>query len=229
MSVSGNHVQAKQSAGAQAADLVQDGMVIGLGTGSTALWTIRRLGERVRREGLRVTAVPTSENTRTLAAGEGIALTTLEDTQELDLAIDGADEIDPAGHLIKGGGGALLREKLVAGAAREFVVVADSSKQVAVLGRFPLPVEVAPFAWALTARRVASTGCAWRLRKQGDQPFVTDNGNYILDCEYGSIASPADLHTRLKLLPGVVETGLFIGMAAAAVVSDGVNIRRIRF
>ena len=204
-------------------------MVIGLGTGSTALWTIRRLGERVRREGLRVTAVPTSEETRALAAKEGILLTTLDDVLQLDLAIDGADEVDRGGRLIKGGGGALLREKLVASAAREFVVVADETKLVATLGRFALPVEVVQFAWALTARRVAGTGCAPRRREHMGGPFVTDNGNYILDCDYGVIAEPARLHEELKLLPGVVETGLFIGMASAAIISDGRTSERIAF
>lgn len=226
--VSGNTL-AKQLAGARAAELVQDGMVIGLGTGSTALWTIRRLGERVRQEGLRVTAVPTSEETRVIAAKEGILLTTLDDVPQLDLAIDGADEVDRGGRLIKGGGGALLREKLVASAAREFVVVADETKLVATLGRFALPVEIVQFAWTFTARRVAATGCSLRRRETMNGAFVTDNGNYILDCDYGVIAEPAKLHAELKQLPGVVETGLFIDMAAAAIVSDGKTSDRIEF
>lgn len=217
----------KRLAGERAGDLVEDGMALGLGTGSTVYWTIERLGARVR-GGLRVRGVPTSRRTEEQARRLGIPLVELDEAGELDLAIDGADEVGPGLALIKGGGGALLREKLVAAAARRFVVVADESKLVERLGRFPLPVEVVPFGWETTARRVAATGCRPALRRAGAEPYRTDNGNYVLDCAYGAIAEPARLADELKLLPGVVEHGLFVGMAEAVVLgrADGVEILR---
>ena len=216
-------MDAKQRAGFRAAEFVEDGMRVGLGTGTTARWLVERLGERVR-EGLRVRCVPTSRQTEEQARRSGVTLATLGEVGELDIAIDGADEIGPGLALIKGGGGALLREKLVASAARRFVVIADASKVVEVLGRFPLPVEVVPFAWELTARRVASVaGVEPALRRgEGGEPYVTDNGNFILDCRCGEIADPARTERELKSLAGVVESGLFVGMADLAVVStDG--------
>ena len=221
-------MDAKRRAGFRAAEFVEDGMGVGLGTGSTAFWMVERLGERVRVEGLRVRCVPTSRRTEEQARGLGIPLVSLGEAGELDIAIDGADEIGPGLALIKGGGGALLREKLVAGAARRFVVIADASKRVDVLGRFPLPVEVVPFAWELTARRVAAvTGVEPELRRVGGgEVYVTDNGNYILDCRCGAIPDPARTERELKALTGVVESGLFVGMADLAVVStdEGVEI-----
>ena len=216
-------MDAKQRAGFKAAEFVEDGMSVGLGTGSTAYWMVERLGERVR-EGLRVRCVPTSRRTEEQARGLGIPLVSLGEVGELDLAIDGADEIGPDLALIKGGGGALLREKLVAAAARRFVVIADKSKRVEVLGRFPLPVEVVPFAWELTARRVAAvTNVEPLLRRgEGGEVYLTDNGNYILDCRCGAIPDPARTERELKSLVGVVESGLFVGMADTAVVAtDG--------
>jgi ribose 5-phosphate isomerase A len=221
-------VDAKQRAGFRAAEFVEDGMRVGLGTGTTAWWLVERLGERVRVEGLRVRCVPTSRRTEEQARSLGIPLVTLGEARELDIAIDGADEIGPGLALIKGGGGALLREKLVAAAARRFVVVADRSKRVEVLGRFPLPVEVVQFGWELTARRVAAVaGVEPALRRDSDgEPFVTDNGNYILDCRCGEIRDPAQMGRELKLLAGVVESGLFVNMAHLAVVAtdDDVEI-----
>jgi len=220
-------VTGKQRAGERAADFVRDGMVVGLGTGSTVYWTIRRLGEFVRR-GLRIQAIPTSRRTETLASEEGIPLTSFAVVDELDLTIDGADEVNPNLALIKGAGGALLREKLVAAASRKLVIVVDNSKLVPILGRFPLSVEVVPFAWEVTARRVAAVGCIPSLRRVDDEPFCSDNGNYILDCPFQAITDPEALHQTLKLLPGVVETGLFVGMTDAVVVgsdnSDGVDL-----
>ena len=220
-------MDAKQRAGFRAAEFVEDGMSVGLGTGSTAYWLVERLGERVR-EGLRVRCVPTSRRTEEQARALGIPLVSLGEAGALDLAIDGADEIGPDLALIKGGGGALLREKLVASAARRFVVIADASKRVEVLGRFPLPVEVVPFAWELTARRVAAVTKAEALlrRAEGGEAYVTDNGNYILDCRCGRIPDPARTERELKSLTGVVESGLFVGMADLAVVStdEGVKI-----
>jgi ribose 5-phosphate isomerase A len=175
-----------------------------------------------------VRCVPTSRRTEEQARGLGLPLVSLGEVGELDIAIDGADEIGPGLALVKGGGGALLREKLVASAARRFVVIADASKRVDVLGRFPLPVEVVRFAWELTARRVAAvTGVEPALRRdEGGEVYVTDNGNFILDCRCGEIPDPARTERELKALAGVVESGLFVGMADCAVVAadDGVEI-----
>jgi ribose 5-phosphate isomerase A len=222
-------MDAKKRAGFKAAEFVEDGMSVGLGTGSTAHWLVERLGERVRDEGLRVRCVPTSRRTEEQARSLGLPLVSLGEVLELDLAIDGADEIGPGLALIKGGGGALLREKLVASAARRFVVIADASKRVGVLGRFPLPVEVVPFAWELTARRVAAVTKAEALlrRDEGGEPYVTDNGNFILDCRCGEIPDPARTERGLKALAGVVESGLFVGMADLAVVSTEVGVEII--
>lgn len=210
---------AKRRAGERAAELIEDGMAVGLGTGSTAHFMVERLGERVR-EGLRVRCIPTSRRTEEQARGLGIPLTTFAEVARLDLTIDGADEIGPQLALIKGGGGALLREKLVAAASGRFVVVADATKRVASLGRFPLPVEVVPFAWEVTARRVAEvTGAEPLLRREGAATYTTDNGNLILDCGCGAIEDPAALERELKLIPGVVECGLFVGMADAALIA----------
>ena len=221
-------MDAKQRAGFKAVEFVREGMTVGLGTGSTAYWMVERLGERVRDEGLRVRCVPTSRRTEEQARGLGIPLVTLGEVLELDLAIDGADEIGPGLALVKGGGGALLREKLVAAAARRFVVVADASKRVETLGRFPLPVEVVQFAWEVTARRVSGvTGAEAVLRRDpAGEPYVTDNGNFILDCRCGQIPDPARAERELKAIVGVVESGLFVGMADLALVAtdEGVEM-----
>ncbi|HEV2864093.1 MAG TPA: ribose-5-phosphate isomerase RpiA [Pyrinomonadaceae bacterium] len=217
----------KQRAGYRAAELVEDGMAVGLGTGSTAFYLVERLAARVREESLRVRCIPTSRRTEEQARSLGIPLIDFGEVRELDLAIDGADEIGPGLSLVKGGGGALLREKLVASAARRFVVIADAAKRVEVLGQFPLPVEVVPFAWQVTAGRVARvTGVEPSLRRgEGGGVFITDNGNYILDCRCGRIPDPARTERELKLLTGVVECGLFVGLAHSAVVGtdDGVE------
>ncbi len=220
-------MNAKQLAGEKAAKFVTDGMTVGLGTGSTVYYTIQRLGEMVR-EGLRIRGIPTSRRTEQQAREVGIPLISFAEVSELDLTIDGADEVSSELDLIKGGGGALLREKLVAAASRRLIVVADSSKRVATLGRFPLPVEVVPFAWEVTARRVADVGCVPTRRSVDGEPFVSDNGNYILDCAFGSIPDPADRHRALKLLPGVVETGLFVGMAETVVIGSESGVSLLR-
>ncbi len=212
-------LNAKQRAGEKSVEYVREGMTLGLGTGSTAYWMVERLGERVR-EGLRVRCVPTSRRTEEQARALGIPLVTFNEVQQLDLTIDGADEIGPGLSLVKGGGGALLREKLVAAASRRMIVVADAGKRVEVLGRFPLPVEVVPFAWEVTARRVERvTGVEPVVRRAGAEPYVTDNGNYILDCGCGTIEDPERTERELKLLPGVVECGLFVGMAEVAILA----------
>jgi ribose 5-phosphate isomerase A len=223
----------KRAAAERAAALVHDGMRVGLGTGSTAAHLVVLLGERVR-GGLRIVAVPTSEATRRQAEGEGIPLTTLDDAPELDLAIDGADEIDGAMRLIKGGGGALLREKIVAAASRRMVVIADGSKLVERLGRFPLPIEVVPFGLGATRRAVeaacARCGCPGetRLRKGADgAPFLTDGGHLILDAPLGAIPEPEALATALAAIPGVVEHGLFLGLATGAILANEAGLHEL--
>lgn len=217
---------AKRLAAARALELVRDGMRLGLGTGSTAAHFVALLGAQVA-QGLRVVGVPTSERTREQAHSLSIPLSTLDETPELDLTIDGADEFDPALRLIKGGGAALLREKIVAAASARMVVVTDRSKQVQTLGRFPLPVEVDRFGLESTRRHVrrisADAGCtgdvSLRLDAQG-AALITDGGHAILDCSFGAIPDPEALARGLNAIPGVVEHGLFIGLAKAIIVAD---------
>jgi ribose 5-phosphate isomerase A len=222
----------KRAAAARAVEFVRPGMRLGLGTGSTAKHFVDLLAERVR-GGLDVVAVPTSEATRAQAERLGIMLTTLDETPELDLTIDGADEIAPDLTLIKGGGGALLREKIVAAASGRMLVIADQSKWVAMLGRFPLPIEIAPFGAAATRRAVeaatAAAGCpgAAMLRKGSNgHAFVTDGGHWLLDAQLQRIPDPKTLAARLSAVPGVMEHGLFIGLAGTAIVAgpDGVRL-----
>ena len=223
----------KRAAAAEAMSFVKSGMRLGLGTGSTAKHFVDCVGAAVAR-GLDVLCVPTSEATRAQAASLGIPLTTLDETPELDLTVDGADEFDPQLRLIKGGGGALLREKIVAAASASMVVITDASKEVRQLGKFPLPVEVNPFGLrathALVARQSAACGCAGavtlRWRRDGST-FVTDGGHYILDCAFGAIPDPDALAAALNAVPGVVEHGLFIGLAKAIILADATGIRRI--
>jgi ribose 5-phosphate isomerase A len=221
----------KRAAAARALEYVRPGMRLGLGTGSTAKHFVDLLGERVR-TGLDVVAVPTSEATRAQAARVGIALTTLDDIAELDLTIDGADEIAPDLTLIKGGGGALLREKVVAAASARMVVIADESKCVPTLGRFPLPIEIVPFGAKATHRAIEAvlraTGCPGPavLRKaQSGQAFVTDGGHWILDAHCQHIPDPPSLAARLCTVPGVMEHGLFIGIAQTAIVAGANGVR----
>jgi ribose 5-phosphate isomerase A len=221
----------KRQAAARALDFVRPGMRLGLGTGSTARHFVELLAERVR-AGLAVVAVPTSETTRADAQRLGVPLTTLEETPELDLTVDGADEIAPDLNLIKGGGGALLREKIVAAASAQMTVIADESKWVQVLGRFPLPIEVVPFGLAATRRAVekaaAASGCpgeALLRRGKDGHPFVTDGGHLILDATLKRIDDPQSLAARLAGIPGVVEHGLFIAVANTAVISGPNGVR----
>jgi len=207
---------------------VQDGQILGLGTGSTAAYAVRLLGEKVR-DGLRIKGIPTSARTRELAASLGIPLTTFDEFQPIDVTIDGADEIGPGLQLIKGGGGALLREKVVASASKKLVIIGDSSKPVAALGRFPLPVEVVGFAQALVAKRIQALGAAVTLRRSGDgKPYVTDEGHHILDCSFGRISDPPALARELSDMPGVMEHGLFIGMASIVLVGKGDEVIELR-
>jgi len=215
-------VNVKQLAAEKAVEYVQDGMKVGLGTGSTAYWAIRKLGERVQ-EGLKITAVATSRASEDQARELGIPLVAFADIDSLDLTIDGADELDGELQLIKGGGGALLREKIVAGNSSRMIVVADESKAVHTLGKFPLPVEIVPFAWEWTVAQLAKLGCEPELRRSGDELYKTDNGNYIADCRFEAIAAAPKLALELQSITGVVEHGLFIGIADMAIIgkSDG--------
>jgi ribose 5-phosphate isomerase A len=222
----------KRAAAARALDFVRPGMRLGLGTGSTARHFVDLLAERVR-AGLDIVAVPTSEATRAQADRLGIALTTLDETPELDLTVDGADEIAPDLTLIKGGGGALLREKIVATASARMVVIADETKWVSILGAFPLPIEIAPFgasathsAIELAAAEVGCPGPAALRKGQDGRPFTTDGGHWILDAQLLRISDPPALAARLCRVPGVMEHGLFIGIAQTAIVagSDGVRL-----
>jgi len=223
----------KRAAAARAIEYVRPGMRLGLGTGSTAKHFVELLGERVR-DGLTVVGVPTSDATRRDAERVGVPLSTLDETPELDLTVDGADEIAPDLSLIKGGGGALLREKIVAAASARMIVIADESKWVPVLGHFPLPVEVEPFGLESTRRAVeavfADTGSptAATLRRTKDgHAFVTDGGHWILDGALQRIADPKVLAARLCAIPGVIEHGLFIGLATAAILAGGGGVRVI--
>lgn len=221
----------KRQAAARAVEQVRDGMTLGLGTGSTAKHFVELLGDRVR-GGLRVVGVPTSEATRADAERCGVPLTTLEQVDRLDLTVDGADEIDPGLALIKGGGGALLREKIVAAASDRMIVIADESKWVETLGRFPLPIEVIPFGLGATRRAIekafAETGVLGEMtvRKAKDgHAFVTDGGHWIVDAHLGRIPDSARLALSLNSIPGVVEHGLFIGLASTAVLAGPQGIR----
>ena len=220
--------KAKFVAAKRAVDFVQSGMKVGLGTGSTAAWMVRCLAERVREEGLRVTGVPTSSRTAQLAQQLGITVTSLDDAKWLDLTIDGADEFDRNLNLIKGGGAALLQEKIVATASDQMIVIADAAKEVSALGAFPLPVEVIPFGWQTTKALIEETlvsldvlnrDCT--LRMNGDRPLITDEANYIVDLHLKRIGNPRQLALVLNQIPGVVENGLFIDICDIVVVGHG--------
>jgi len=220
--------QEKEAAARASLQFIKDGMIVGLGTGSTAAYFIQLLGEKVK-NGLRVRGIPTSVRSHDLALSLGIPLTTLDECQEIAVTVDGADEFDPQLRLIKGGGGALLREKIVASATRQLVIVADASKQVPVLGKFPLPVEVIGFARALVAKRIAALGAEVKLRTGADgQPYVTDERHHILDCHFGQIRDADSLAQQLNDMPGVVEHGLFIGLASVVLVARGSEIVEFR-
>jgi len=218
----------KQAAGRASARFVTDGQIVGLGTGSTAIHAIHAIGDRVR-DGLKILGIPTSQRSDELARSLGIPLTTFEEHQEIDVTIDGADEFDPALNLIKGGGGALLREKIVASVTKFYVIVTDDSKQVAALGKFPLPVEVIPFAEPLLEKKIAALGATVKLRKDASgKPYVTDEGHHILDCSFGKIADPGVLALQLSQIPGIVEHGLFVGMANVVLIGKGSEVKELR-
>ena len=214
-----SRVEIKKKIASYAADLVKPGMTVGIGSGTTVYWLIEELGKKAE-QGLEITIVPTSLQTAQLAGKAGIRLSDLDNIDKLPLTIDGADEVDPQGQLIKGGGGALLQEKIVAAASDELVIIADNSKLVPQLGKFPLPVEVVKFGYKQVEQKIISAGFCKkiRLRKQDNKAFVTDHGHYILDCDCEKIPDAAALNMSLHLIPGVVETGLFINMASKAII-----------
>ncbi|WP_026569490.1 ribose 5-phosphate isomerase A [Sediminibacillus sp. JSM 1682029] len=216
----------KRRAGEKAVEYIEDGMTIGLGSGSTVYWMMKKLGERIK-QGLEIKGVPSSLRTEAWAQDFGIPLATFAEINRLDLTIDGADEVDPDFQLIKGGGGSLLREKLVADAAKKLIIIVDESKQVRKLGSFPLPVEIVRFGWENTTRKLSSLGCTPKLRKTEDgEVFVTNNDNYIVDCAFEAMGDPAAVHRELKLTLGVVETGLFLNRTNKVIVGrkSGVEI-----
>jgi ribose 5-phosphate isomerase A len=235
--------QEKKAAARASLAFVRDGDIVGLGSGSTAEYAVRLLGERVQ-AGLKIRGIPSSQRTKQLAESAGIPLTSLEEFPDIDVTIDGADEIDPELQLIKGGGGALLREKIVASASKRMVVIADSSKRVQILGKFPLPVEVIPMAEPLLSKKITALGASvnLRLKKIGavegsgkphryanGDPFVTDEGHHILDCHFGEIPDPRALARQLDSLTGIVEHGLFVDIATVALIGkgdDAVEFRR---
>lgn len=210
-------MEAKRIAAERAVDDVRDGMIVGLGTGSTAYYAIQRLGKLVQ-QGLSIQAIATSLQSEQLAKQLGIPLISFSEMTELDLTIDGADEVDPAFNLIKGGGGALLREKIVAAASKQLTVVVDEHKVVRQLGKFALPVEIVKFGYEATVRKLYQLGCEPILRARDGELYVTDNGNYIVDCSFNQIAAPVELHRVLNLIPGVVDNGLFVGMTKKVIV-----------
>lgn len=216
----------KKAAGEKAAEYVEDGMIIGLGSGSTVYWTLKKMGELVA-QGMDIKGIPSSKRTEGWARDFHIPLTDFSKVGKLDLAIDGADEIDPGFNLIKGGGGSLVREKIVDAHSKKLIIVADESKMVPQLGKFPLPVEILPFGWELAAEKIAAIGGSPRLRMDEGKPFISNNGNYIVDCDFKTIPDPEELHHQLKQMLGVVETGLFLGMTDTIIIASQTDVKVI--
>ncbi|GGI39549.1 ribose-5-phosphate isomerase RpiA [Mammaliicoccus stepanovicii] len=214
-----NQDELKERVAIEAVKYIKDGMNVGLGTGSTMYYAIRYLSERVK-NGLNIKCIPTSEKTAEWARTYNIPLTNFSETHHLDVVIDGADEVGPNFHLLKGGGGALLREKIVANATDQFIVIIDESKYVNQLGKFKLPIEIVPFGYEYTIQLVEALGCKATLRQSNDAIYVTDNQNYIIDCDFGMINNPKQLNNQLISIIRVVETGLFIDMANKILVSQ---------
>lgn len=209
----------KKAAGEKAVEYIENGMILGLGSGSTVYWMMKKLGELVQ-NGLDIKGIPSSIRTEGWAREFGIPLIDFSSVEKIDLAIDGADEIDPNLQLAKGGGGSLVREKIVDALAEKLIVIADKTKMVETLGAFPLPVEVVPFGYQITAKRIANLGAIPRLRMKDGNVFVSNNGNYILDCQFTSIEHPEQLHKQIKALVGVVETGLFLNMTDTIIIGN---------
>ncbi len=222
-----NVEQLKKMAGEKAAERIKDGMIIGLGTGSTVKYTVLRIGEMVK-DGLEIIGIPTSRATEQLASRIGIPLGDINEYQEIDLTIDGADQVDSELNLIKGGGGALLREKMVAHASKYEIIVVDERKICNVLGSFPLPVEIVKFGYQRTISVLEKLGCRASLRHRDGEIYVTDNGNYIVDCKFEEIRDPQTLEREIDEIPGVVEIGLFVNLADEIIIGrkDGIEIRK---
>ena len=213
----------KQRAAEAAVEYVKDGMIVGLGTGSTTEYAVKKLGERVR-DGLAIRGIPTSDVTKVQAEEEGIPLIDFSETMYIDLTIDGADEIDINLNMIKGGGAALLREKIVASASKEEIIIVSHEKFVKQLGSFPLPVEVIPFGWQIIFNQLETLGGSPDLRLKQGQPLLTDQGNYIIDCRFRQIIDASQLEQRLNMIPGVVENGLFTGLCTRMIMAEGEKI-----
>ena len=218
-------MNSKKIAADKAVSMVQNGMILGLGTGTTAYWAIEGIGARMKQEELKLEAIATSQKSEIQARKLGIPILSFADIDEIDLTIDGADEIDPQKNLIKGGGGALLREKIVASNSKKLIIIADENKMVDYLGKFPLPVEIAIFGWEKTSKKLSALGCTTSLRMDNNKPFITDNGNYIIDCHFLKIPDPLTTHEKINAITGVMENGLFIHMASQIVVGyeDGTS------
>ena len=226
-----NVIPEKQLAAEAACDYIRDGMIVGLGTGTSAEFAVRKLGSLVR-EGLSIRGIPTSNRTRKLAEDEGIPLIDFSESMFIDLTIDGADEIDGNLNMIKGGGAALLQEKIVASVSRKEIIVGSKTKMVDNLGSFPLPVEVIPFGWQVVFNQLESLNGNPDLRLHNGQPLLTDQGNYIIDCHFRRIRNPKLLENQINMIPGVVENGLFINLCSKMILADGekliVKDRKIR-
>tara|TARA_B100000929_G_scaffold266171_1_gene233669 strand:- start:492 stop:1169 length:678 start_codon:yes stop_codon:yes gene_type:complete len=216
-------ISEKQRAAEAAVEYVKDGMIVGLGTGSTTEYAVKKLGERVR-DGLAIRGIPTSDVTKVQAEEEGIPLIDFSETMYIDLTIDGADEIDINLNMIKGGGAALLREKIVASASKEEIIIVSHEKFVKQLGSFPLPVEVIPFGWQVIFNQLETLGGSPDLRLKQGQPLLTDQGNYIIDCRFRQIIDASQLEQRLNMIPGVVENGLFTGLCTRMIMAEGEKI-----
>jgi len=216
-------ISEKEWAAEAATEYVKNGMIVGLGSGSTSEFAVKKLGKMVR-AGLSIRGIPTSDVTKNLAENEGIPLIDFSETMFIDLTIDGADEIDSELNMIKGGGAALLKEKIVASSSKEEIIIVDSKKYVKQLGKFPLPVEVIPFGWEVTFNQLEKIGGSPDLRLDQGQPLLTDHGNFIIDCNFYQISDAAKLEQRLNMIPGVVENGLFVGLCSKMILADGEKI-----
>jgi len=220
-------MNAKQLAAEKAVSFLDDGMTIGLGTGSTAYWAIEKIGEKVNKDKWKVKAIATSIRSEEQARSLGIPIVDFSTVKSIDVTIDGADEVNDLLQLIKGGGGALLREKIVATNSRQMIVVADESKWVSMLGKFPLPVEVIHFGWERTFEKLQLLGCDPKRRMNGTEPYLTDNGNYIVDCAFEEIKDAPALHESVNAITGVVDNGLFIGIASKLVLGFNNGVTRV--
>jgi ribose 5-phosphate isomerase A len=220
-------MKVKQLAAEKAVSFLDNGMTIGLGTGSTAYWAIEKIGEKVKKEGWKIKAIATSIRSEEQARGLGIPILDFSSIKSIDVTIDGADEVDARLQLIKGGGGALLREKIVATNSNQMIVVADESKWVRTLGKFPLPVELVHFGWERTFEKLQLLGCEAKRRMNGREAYLTDNGNYIVDCAFVEIKDPPALHESINAITGVVDNGLFIRIASKLVLGYNTGETRV--